>query len=95
MRNKVLAMSICVLLCISIAVSFTFIVTATDHECEAAECYTCEIITICTGFLLSFIGGMLIFAFSQRRRSIKTIKNFITVLQPVSTPVSLKVKLIH
>lgn len=94
-NNKTLAMLICVLLCLTIAISFVFITIETKHDCIGAECQTCEVLQACTEMLKCFVGGasLIILAMQFSRR--KTDQGFFSFNYSISTPVSLKDKLIH
>lgn len=96
MKNKkTLAMLICVLLCLTIAISFVFIAVETNHDCCGAECQTCEVLQACTEMLKYFIGGTVLVILAMQFTGRKSEKSFSSLLYSISTPVSLKDKLIH
>ena len=92
-HNKIFALIACVLLCITIAISFSFVVNEANHDCAGNDCPACAAIATNTEQLRSIaIAAFLVFLAIRIASSIDN-KYLATFLYSIHTPVSLKVKL--
>ena len=92
-KNTIPARLCCILLCLAVALSLTFVLAAEGHHCEDADCLVCLELHVCKSLLRSLAGAALSTAvFWCIRRAAPVHRKPVYVRSPAN-PVLLRVKL--
>ncbi len=96
MKKRMIALTLCIVLCAVMAFSYAYIVLETEHDCTGEHCHICVELQICHSLIqnLSYaVAAIAIIAYAAHPLISACIYVFATL--QACTLVSLKVKLLN